>query len=429
MAIKMPSREEMLAGLRKKHAERQQNRKDPDEFRAPKTNPNDVLEYYIRILPELHSDDACKGGTCEIDNDLWFYENGAHWFEQKRYECPRLHAQEQCELCTLGFDLMKDVDDAKARSRISKNYLSKSFYAVNIYFLPITKNPENLRGKVMWFSAPKQIFDKFEACIHNDDVGDAEEPKAAGIFYHPMEGYTFKLVVKNKNSYNNYEESVFIPRSLGPLVKREDGSADEEAIEAILAQRHVLQKKFKPYDRDKLSEICAKLQSNEQGGGNDEQDEEIGNMKGAARSTSAPTKPKAAPKAAPPPVEDETGEETPVEAEAEAEAIGEDAEDAAEAVAESEDEQPEVEGQPTVQPAPASKPMSRPVTTSVKPMAAKPAAPVSAVKPVSKPTVAPAKTQAVKPAAKPVAAAVSGDDDPDLVSIMSAIKSAKKPQA
>lgn len=416
MPIKMPSREEMLAGLRKKHQERQQDRRDPDEFRPPKTNQNDTFEFYFRVLPELHVDDKVKGGgTCDIGNDLWFYENGCHFHERKRYECPRLHAQQECELCTLGFDMMKDVDDSEARSRISRNYLSKSFYAINIYILPINKNPENLRGKVMWFNVPRQIFDKLEACINNDDVGDAEEPKAAGVFFHPLEGYTFKLVVKHKGGYNNYEESTFIPRSLGPLAKLEDNSANEPEIERILAERHILQRKFRACDIEKLSELVEKLTSNEQGAGAgaDNQDEEIGNMKGAARAVSSP-------KSAPPKIapikpalakpkqtvmfDNETGEAIEVEgtkvvAESEQEVETDDDNPV-------EEEQPEVEGQPVVQqPKPVQKSQPKPITVATKPLAAP------------------------KAAKTPASVMAGGEEDPDLQVILSAIKGSKKPAA
>jgi len=252
---KMMSREEMLAQVRKKMAERSnKGSRDKDEFRPPKANPEQTLEYYFRILPELNKGDKCASGTCDQDSDLWYYENGSHWFNKRRIECPRQHDQNSCDLCQFGFDHLEKEQDKQVRSRISKNFLAKGTYAVNIYFLNMSKNPDDVRGKVMWYNAPRTVWTIWDETINSDDPGDEEEPRAYGIFYHPLEGYTFKLVVKRRDDYNNYEKSYFMAPSLGPMVKKKDGP-DEARIAEILAQRHILTEKFEERSQEKIAEI------------------------------------------------------------------------------------------------------------------------------------------------------------------------------
>jgi hypothetical protein len=268
MAKKMPSREEMLALTRKKMQERSQGRKDPDEFRCPLAKGEETLEFYFKVLPALIAGDTCKSGVDEAGapDGLWYYENGAHFLDRVRYECPRCHDNEPCAMCQFGFDLMQDSNDKAFRQRVAKTYLARSYYAVNIYFLNNKKNPEKLRGQVFWYNAPKTVWDVWDACIQSDDPGDPEEPRACGMFFHPWEGtYTFKLIAKKKGDYNTYEGSAFLPATLGPLAKLQNEEPDDEAIDRILSQRHILPAKFNARDPDKLEELLAKLSARESG--------------------------------------------------------------------------------------------------------------------------------------------------------------------
>ena len=271
MSKKTLDREQMLAAMRKKMEERKQTRRDPDQFIPPKMKEKEVAEYYFRVLPELQEGDTCKGGVCKKSSDLWYYENGNHYIDNQRYECPRVHDREECPVCQMGFDLMADSDDQEYRKKVSKNYLPRTSYAINIYFLNIKKNPEAVRGKVMWYNAQKTVWDKMDQCINSDDQGDPEEPRACGLFYHPYEnGYTFKLILKNKGDWNSYEESAFVASSIGPLVKLENGSPDDATIQKILDQRVYVQDRFKSRDADQLQQAMAKIMNREQGRDNTE---------------------------------------------------------------------------------------------------------------------------------------------------------------
>ena len=317
MAMKKMSREEMLARTRKKMQERSQGRRDPDEFRCPLAKGDETLEYYFKVLPAIEPGDVIKGGQeCEngSPDGLWYYENGSHFFNRTRYECPRCHDSDPCPMCQFGFDLMKDSQDKDFRRRVSSTYLARSYYAVNIYFLQNKKNPEAVRGRVFWYNAPKTVWDIWDACIQSDDPGDPEDPQACGLFFYPWDStYTFKLVATRKGDYNTYETSKFLPATLGPLVALKDKEPDEEAIERILKERHYLPSKFSERNVEKLEELLKIINNKDQNSGMTN----IQTKKKSAADTSNETieeELKPAPKKAPPKKEEVVEEEVEEEA-------------------------------------------------------------------------------------------------------------------
>jgi hypothetical protein len=391
----LPSREEMLKKVRAKAAEQKNTRKDPDEFRVPKITDNkETKEYIFFILPDLQAGDQCRTGVCENGMENYYYENGFHWFDNQKYECPRIHDHDSCPMCDMGFELMKDSDDKDYKQKISSKYLARGHYAVNIYFLNAQKNPEELRGKVMWYNAPRTIFEKWDQCINNDDPGDDVDPKACGIFYHPQEGcYAFKLIAKKKGDWNTYEESLFLAKTFAPLAVK-DGAPDDERIAEILAQRHWLPSKFASRNVEKLQALVNKISAAEQGADDEE------NINEEAPAATAKPAAKPAGLKAPP----TTAKPAPAPKAEVAEEVGETAETAE--TSEVEDEV--VEDAPPAKPAPA--PAAKP----------KPAAPAAAAKP------APAATKPAPAAAKPTpaaspAASAAGDDE-ELAELLGAIK-------
>jgi len=302
---KMESREEMLKRLREKLQERSKNHRDPDQFIPPKARDKQKLEYVFRVLPPLQAGDTYKGGVCEKDQDLWFIENGNHWIDNTRMECPRVHDGEPCPICELGFSLMRDNEDDDYKQEVRKKYMPKTAYAVNAYFLNINQNPENLRGKVMWINLPITAWKIMNECTENDDGGTPEDPKPYGIFYHPYDGgYAFKLVVEKKGDWNNYERSQFLVQTFGPLIKDKNGKPEEARIQKILDQRHNLSSKFRPRDASKLQAIVDKLLRNQTGNGDaavvengaDDVIQVEGVVKGGAKNVKPPVKENPKPK-------------------------------------------------------------------------------------------------------------------------------------
>ena len=140
--------------------------KDPTEFRAPKVEGDKTVKFRFYVLPPLQVGDVINDGktTCEHAMELFAIPNGAHYIDNKRIGCPRVISEEDCAICEYGFDLMSEIDGStvdgkKKRQEISKALLPGQYHTVNIFFANHEINPEELRGKVFWFNAPKTLVD------------------------------------------------------------------------------------------------------------------------------------------------------------------------------------------------------------------------------------------------------------------------------
>ena len=303
--------DEDIQKVRQRMLDRKGGSRDPNEYRFPKARGS---EKHIARFRTLQPTESMKG--------LWYYVNGSHYVNNKRLECPRIHDNEECPLCSLGFQLMEDQSKEK-RSAIAKAYISRKYYAINAYFPPFTDTPEDLRGKIFWINLSQTLYDKCEECIMRDSAGDDSDPQAFGNFYSPKSGYVLQVIVKSKNDYNSYEESKFLVSTKGPLHK------DESKIVEILGKRYDVPSKFQPRDMDALqAEVDKLLNKGPKGGGFDADKSGHGSEPGSEKpaeeeleqppaESRSPKPPKAAakPQAQKPP--EEAPAEVPTEAPAE----------------------------------------------------------------------------------------------------------------
>lgn len=221
------------------------NFRDPNEWRCDKADVGKTLKYKFFILPGV---DAM---------DLWYYEHGNHFIENKVIQCPRIHDGINCPLCQYGFDLMKETDVKEKRREIAKKFLSSSRYSVNIYFPAVESTPAELRDKVMWYSMPQSIYNICEEVLMKDPPeGEAVEPEPYGIFFDPNNALPFVLEAKKKGEFNAYDSSHFIGKHM-PITKGGD-----EKINDILSQRHDVPTIFDARDVDLLQSIVDKLSGN-----------------------------------------------------------------------------------------------------------------------------------------------------------------------
>lgn len=236
MADLMYDLEAIRAKMRKKKGNKG---KDPNEWRPDKAEANKSLKWKFFILPPTDG------------MDMWYYEHGNHFIDNKVLECPRIHDDGiTCPLCQFGFDLMKDTEEKDERRAIAKKYLSSSRYSVNIYFPAVDSTPAELRGKVMWFSMPQSVYAICDEVIMRDPPSaDVLEPEPYGIFFDPNNAMPFVLEAKKKGEYNSYESSHFIGKKM-PITKGGD-----EKIKEILAQRHNIPTLFQERDIDALQAI------------------------------------------------------------------------------------------------------------------------------------------------------------------------------
>jgi len=138
----------------------------------------------------------------------------------------------------------KTLSDAD-RQQLRQDWLPGSSYAVNIFFPNWKNNPEELRGKVMYYKAPKTIFDKWVSCINRDapdsDVdNEDDEPEAYGAFFDENASWLFELQIEMSGKSNSYKTSRFVvgaDKKPIPIAKDETGAPNKKAIAAILASR------------------------------------------------------------------------------------------------------------------------------------------------------------------------------------------------
>ena len=252
MAMSQADKNKLLEKMRSKQKE-QQGQRDPQEWRPEKVKQGETKEYRAFILPPLSKDDTCSSGPAKTDWDgLWYVPHGHHFVNNKKHECPRVHAEQgSCPVCETGFDLMREVTDKATRSALAKEWLSRQGYGVNIYFENIKSNPEELRGKVKWWSIPKAIYDRGAKVLEATGPGDSiDDPQAFGMFFDPDMAFPLKIVVIEKSEYNNYESSVF-------LGKAKPIAASEAEIQAILAQRVDIHSKFNQRDPAALDRVVS----------------------------------------------------------------------------------------------------------------------------------------------------------------------------
>lgn len=234
--------------VRKKKGERQ---RDPDEWRPPRLEADKEMKAKGFIMPPLEKGDASSKGVAKYGMDgVYFIQVGDHWINNKKHPCPRVYDNDECPVCTLGFDLIRDTQDKKARSELAKQYLPQTRFAVNIYFPKYATNPEEIRGKVVYYSMPSTMFDKLDQCLNSDGPGeDNDDPQPWGFFYDENDAYPFLIHITKQGIYNDYSQCKFLVNAQGPIAKT------ESKIEDVLAMRHDLVDRFPARNADNLKTL------------------------------------------------------------------------------------------------------------------------------------------------------------------------------
>lgn len=267
-------------------------RRDPGEWRAPQVGVGEEFKAKAYILPPVEAGEAVASGKAEKGMDgLFFFQVGDHWINRKKYPCPRVYDNDECPYCQMGFDLLSETEDKQSRSEISRAYLPRTQYVVNLYFPDIKTNPDDLRGRVVYYAMPKTIFDKLEECIQLDNAGDdPDDPQAWGIFYDPSDAYPLSIVINKKGDFNSYVDSKFLAAGRGPIAK------SQKKIDEILAQRHDIPGKYPARDAENRKALQGFVDALLNGSSDDDSD-------GFDADETVKTETKAAPKAEKPKTE------------------------------------------------------------------------------------------------------------------------------
>lgn len=270
---------------------------DPDEFRPPKAESSEPIKFRFFILPPLFKGDKIKSGVVDKTMEQFFVTHGNHWINDKPHPCPRIWDGTDCDICQTGFDLLKEEKDEDKRKAIVKAWMPSAYYMVNIYFTSSSVNPEELRGKVKFFNAPKTCFDIWTSTLLKDDAGDADDPTAFGVFFDENSAFQFQLEVAKNGRNNSYKTSKFIANGGEPTPMLKD----KDKLAKLLEMRHNLFAKIEMPDPAKIKKLAsAMLDGDDSDDGFDEDeasDKKATQTKAAAKIESAKAeKPKTSPK-------------------------------------------------------------------------------------------------------------------------------------
>jgi hypothetical protein len=137
-----------------------------------------------------------------------------------------------------------------ANKEIARKQKRKLSFIANVLVVSDPKHPEN-EGKVFLFKFGKKIFDK----IMDKAKPTFEDEKPVNVF-DLWEGANFKLRMRKKDGYANYDESAFQDQS--PV-----SNDDEEMVRIVNSQYKLSEfldrKNFKSYDelKKKLNDVLS----------------------------------------------------------------------------------------------------------------------------------------------------------------------------
>lgn len=137
-----------------------------------------------------------------------------------------------------------------ANKEIARKQKRKLSFIANVLIVSDPKHPEN-EGRVMLFKFGKKIFDK----IMDKARPTFEDEKPVNVF-DLWEGANFKLRMRKKDGYANYDESVFSDPCPA-------ASTDEKLVDVVNAQVKLAEfldrKNFKSYEelKKKLSDVLS----------------------------------------------------------------------------------------------------------------------------------------------------------------------------
>jgi hypothetical protein len=203
----------------------------------------DEAEFIIRFLPSI-SEDTDVHYVDRPMHMITFPSSGKKIFEP----CPRasnieskwLDEDHQCPICEVLAPFWKLSKEDPKRKMASDRYAKPQYYS-NIYVVKDPRNNGENEGKIKIFRYGKKIHTKCLRSMERD--ADDEESKAI-VYFDPLSGADFKIIVRKVDEFINYDDSKFI--RLGKPLRLVDGTEmDEDNLDAFMEGAFDLVKKFK----------------------------------------------------------------------------------------------------------------------------------------------------------------------------------------
>jgi hypothetical protein len=221
-------------------------KKEDDRFWQPtrdtKTGAGAAI---IRFLPPVVDGDELPWARLysyafkDKKTGKWYIENSLRTIGKPDPVGEYNHERWEESLALSGDEQKKAQDAVRDRKQ-------KTTYISNILVVRDPAKPEN-EGKVFLYKYGPQIHGMIQAQAQPEKDEFAEEDPTPVFVYDAFEGKNFRLKVKMKDKYPNYEDSKFEDK----ITALCDG--DEDEMEAVLSKCHSLNafldpKEFKSYD-------------------------------------------------------------------------------------------------------------------------------------------------------------------------------------
>ena len=136
---------------------------------------------------------------------------------------------------------------SEANKEIARKQKRRLSYIANVLIVSDPKNPQN-EGQVRLFRFGKKIFDKIM-----DKARPTFEDETPVNVFDLWEGANFKLRMRKKDGYSNYDESVFMEPS--------EITSDEDELLRIVNGQHKLSEFIDPKNFKSYAELKAKFEA------------------------------------------------------------------------------------------------------------------------------------------------------------------------
>jgi hypothetical protein len=142
-------------------------------------------------------------------------------------------------------------DDESQERKQARKQKRRTNFTSNIYVVKDSANPSN-EGRVFLYKYGKMIMEKLQEVMNPQYEGDEKVNP-----FDMWEGADFKLKIRNKEGYRNYDRSEFSERA--PITNPNGSPLDDERMEEIWKQQHSLKEVVDPKNFKTYAELKAKL--------------------------------------------------------------------------------------------------------------------------------------------------------------------------
>ena len=142
-------------------------------------------------------------------------------------------------------------DDQSPERQQARKQKRRTNFTSNVYVVKDSANPAN-EGKVFLFKYGKMIMEKLQEVMNPQYEGDEKVNP-----FDMWEGADFKLKIRNKEGYRNYDRSEF--SETAPITNTNGKTLSDEELESVIGSMHSLKEIVDPKNFKTYAELKTKL--------------------------------------------------------------------------------------------------------------------------------------------------------------------------